>query len=503
MVLLSRPWNLFNSNSFPNFKLLNVATNTSKSSYWNPVGPLNHAPQTNFDATSKTIKELFETVTAKLISLFNSPTTWIFTGFGLFLLFYPNGKLIVLDAISWIPRTIAYSRIYESTAGNNYVERKDLEDQLEAAFTCTPIGHYYIVYGDKGVGKTELVTHAAIYNKNKKPSFYDKLNNLFLWNTDSAYRYGVIKIKVHPGQQYSDVFANLLSRLYLPFALLNIDLLEFHMKSVHWWWPSMYPTIIFDVERGKVEEQKTPSINAVRSLAKDLAHTCRCIIVLSEANAVLDAGDDRHREEFIFVDEFSIEEAKTFLKKRNCIVPDVELSASDFAAYKLLKDEKLKSQVETEKENFDASTSQVETKGEEESKSENTTTIVNGMDYLFYNIGTSPASLVSFVDKISKGMAVTTFVNLQIEDAKKCLEAFPLPTILQALKDHHPEGVRPGYFKKLKEEGIALASPESVGQIMKKKLNPLIYRQELNLYQLLSTSHKTALRTYDPLPIPS
>jgi hypothetical protein len=256
-----------------------------------PVDPLNDAAQ-EFN-----------------LSLFNDPATWIVTLGGLFLFFYPNRKLIVLDAISWIPRTIADSRIIDSNAGNNYVERKDLENQLEEAFTDTPIGNYYIVYGNEGVGKTEIVTHAAISDKTKKPSFYEKLTNLFISNTDHASRYGVIKIKVHPGQQYSDVFANLLSKLEKPFTHLNIDLLEAQMKSVNWWWPSIYPTIIFDVERGRVEEQKTASVNAVRTLAKDLAHSCRCIIVLSEAHAILEAGEDTAREKFIFVDEFSRDEA--------------------------------------------------------------------------------------------------------------------------------------------------------------------------------------------------
>jgi hypothetical protein len=35
------------------------------------------------------------------------------------------------------------------------------------------------------------------------------------------------------------------------------------------------------------------------------------------------------------------------------------------------------------------------------------------------------------------------------------LKAFPLKTLLQALKDH-PEGVDPGYFNNLKEEGVDL-----------------------------------------------
>ena len=46
--------------------------------------------------------------------------------------------MIVLDAIIWVPRTIAYSRIEESTGGKNYISRSKLETEFEEAFTLTP-----------------------------------------------------------------------------------------------------------------------------------------------------------------------------------------------------------------------------------------------------------------------------------------------------------------------------------------------------------------------------
>mmetsp|Transcript_7354 Transcript_7354/g.7758 ORF Transcript_7354/g.7758 Transcript_7354/m.7758 type:complete len:513 (-) Transcript_7354:141-1679(-) len=512
MVLLSRPvfssWNLFNSNSFPNFKILHVAT---KSSSWNPFGPSNDAAQefkdkanesmTKFDATSKMIKEFVETVTKKLISLFNYPATWIVTlsCFGLFLFFYPKGKLIALDAISWIPRTISYSRITDSTAGNNYVERKDLEDQLERAFTRIPDGRYSIVYGNKGVGKTELVTHVAIYDKNKTPSIYDKFISYsnFIFNPKYAYRYGVVRIEVTSIQNIEAVFSDLLSKLHVRFLFLNVTELVSQIEKVYNR-SGVYPTIIFDVERGE-QDKPTGILNGVRSLVKHLATVCRCIIVLSEANSVLELGGDSSRENFILIGELSENEAKDYLVKRDCKVPDVKLNSDeDLSKYVFPKIEESNSQVNNSTESNSNSNSTVEME-------------VDGMDFVFKNVGTKPADLVNLVKVVNAAKAVSNdnpvkdFVDYILTQATKHLVAFPLQTILQALKDH-PDGVNPEYFNNLKEEGVDLTNPVAVGKIMKEKLNPLIYHQYLKQYQLISTAHKTALKSYkpiNPLPIPT
>jgi hypothetical protein len=88
---------------------------------------------------------------------------------------------------------------------------------------------------------------------------------------------------------------------------------------------NIYPTIIFDVERSGQESQDVV-LNVVRSFSKSLAHTCRCIIILSEANnAVLQFGNDVSREKFIFVDEFCLLEAKRYLQKQNYPMTDDEL----------------------------------------------------------------------------------------------------------------------------------------------------------------------------------
>lgn len=61
---------------------------------------------------------------------------------------------------------------------------------------------------------------------------------------------------------------------------MNIKLLITAVKK-----SGITPTIIFDVERSVSRDDDILGI--VRGLSKDLALYCRCILVLSEANAVL------------------------------------------------------------------------------------------------------------------------------------------------------------------------------------------------------------------------
>ena len=66
----------------------------------------------------------------------------------------------------------------------------------------------------------------------------------------------------------------------------------------------LVPTIIFDLERASSSDRPAV-LQYIRSLAKAIIHYCRCIIVLSEANAVLEFGKEHRREKFIFIDEMT------------------------------------------------------------------------------------------------------------------------------------------------------------------------------------------------------
>jgi hypothetical protein len=235
--------------------------------------------------------------------------------------------------------------------------------------------------------------------------------------------------------------------LHLGEIDLNPNQLEAEMEKVHKKY-GIYPVIIFEVERGGTVADRNV-MNNVRSVAKELAHLCNVLIVISESNAILHFGKDLDREEYIFVDELSIPEATAYLKKH---LP--EMTAEEM---------KMK---------------------------------------VFDQIGTNPANLHNLMMSFKqKGIPVETFVNGSLHNARKSLSSFPLQRILKALKDlpDPGDGVDPEVFENQQEIGVALNNAEAVGAVSKMATaNPILYRMDTGKYHLLSTAHKTALRTYDP-----
>jgi hypothetical protein len=66
-----------------------------------------------------------------------------------------------------------------------------------------------------------------------------------------------------------------------------------------------------------------------------------------------------------------------------------------------------------------------------------------------------------------------------------------------ALKEN-PDEVSPEYFMNLKNEGVDLSNPRAVGTAMKGS-NAIVYRIERRVYALMSTQHRTAMKTYIPI----
>ena len=81
-----------------------------------------------------------------------------------------------------------------------------------------------------------------------------------------------------------------------------------------------------------------------------------------------------------------------------------------------------------------------------------------------------------------------------LSDAAQDLHDFPLKPILKALQDR-PEGVSTDYFNDSKCEGVNLSNAKAVGEIMKLS-NCILYRIEHKEYQLQTTAHKTAIKSY-------
>ncbi len=200
------------------------------------------------------------------------------------------------------------------------------------------------------------------------------------------------------------------------------------------------PTIIFDVERVISKNIDDPVLGAVRSLSKALAPYCRCIIVLAESNAVLQFGKDK-REEFIYVGEMERDEAREMLQKLKT---------------NLTEDE---------------------------------------MDFVFSQIGTSPIDLLNLAERVSSTYSVKDYVRDVLFSAENDLVQFYHKPILEALKSH-PDGVSPKYFNREMSEGVNLSVPQDVGIAMKAS-NAIVYRIESGKYMLMSTAHRTALKSYE------
>ena len=299
-----------------------------------------------------------------------------------------------------------------------FVSRDYLEPQIKYILSRTkPIGKYFIVYGAKGEGKSMILDYSVKGHT------------------------GVAKIFVTSANTKDDIIKSLAKLCDTDDD--NVDINDFVTAlSKGSLGNNKMLTIVFEIERGGALDQVS-GVQAVRSLAKSFATVANCIIILSEATAVLEFGKDSAREEFIFVPGFSDIEARDYLKKLKLVVDDTEIS------------------------------------------------------YIFENIGTSPAMLRDMEDKINnEGWTVEDYVENKLAEARTELIAFSLKPILAALKENL-DGVNPEFSKNIKYEGVDLSDPRAVGLKMKDS-NAIIYRIEKRQYQLISKAHEIALKSYMP-----
>ena len=298
-----------------------------------------------------------------------------------------------------------------------YVERPELLKQISDIFDRKESNEqYFIMYGAKGVGKSTIAERAA---KGRK---------------------GVMMIRMTTASSRNDVMLELTEVLKVrelkPKTTDFISALNKAKSS-----DGTLPTIIVEIE---IENRldKSSGIKAIRGVAKDLSAVCNFLIILSEANAVLEFGNDMDREKFIYVGELTEPEAREYISKLK-----MELSEKD---------------------------------------------IKHVMD----NVGTNPATIRSMEDCVCRGQSIQDFVVMKLTGAKMNLVAFPHKAILKALKEH-PEGVSPEYFNNMKNEGIDLSDPVAVGNAMKLS-NAIMYRIEEQKYMIITRCHQTALKTYKP-----
>jgi hypothetical protein len=187
-----------------------------------------------------------------------------------------------IDVKERVFRAISKFKITESIS-KNYVRREELEVLMEEAFSAKSYGLYNIVHGPKGVGKSKLVDHVAM----GKPA--------------------VIKISVISTNSQDDLIEQITTILLNRPEILDIESFIYAIEKC-----TCIPTFIFDVERGsQISPRRT--LEAVKSLSKALAPFCRVIIILEEANAVLQFGNDTGHEKFIYVGETRRSEAKQLI----------------------------------------------------------------------------------------------------------------------------------------------------------------------------------------------
>lgn len=373
-------------------------------------------------------KEWTSTLKGTALTVFTTVAT-----IGTVLAYYPITKEAVRDidsALRYFSYAIATKKLainpMGSIATGTYVERPELEKKL-ADFLKEPrlAGRYFVLFGPKGAGKSTVVQKVL----------QDRKGVILLSASNVSTKDSIIDSLSHAVIGYAGVIKNP-NDFFMPLATSTVP-----------------PVIVFEVDRGGSDDY-TKGIEAVRSLAKMYAPACHCIVVLSEAGAVLQFNKDKTRAIFECVDDLTVPQAKTMLKNmlRKVNLPEID----------------------------DAK-----------------------MEYIFSAVGANPQLLSELVAdlKFGKFKSVEEYVERKLKDARIALENYPHQAILKALKEH-PEGVPPTYFWGQTSGGIELNKPIAVVARDETNIqeNIILYRMDLpeKVYQLQSQAYRTALQDYEP-----
>ena len=302
---------------------------------------------------------------------------------------------------------------------SDYIPRLDIEKQISHVFEKRSLksGTFFVMYGPKGAGKSSSVARAL------------------------GDKEGVIKLLITQGDTTSSILENIVELCGLKPSKtpkVRLDDLSYVLRSAAKRRKGHPVTVVFEVERGCSSPEV---LSLVRQVSKHFALDANVLIILSEANAVLGFGDDQ-RQEFIWVNEMSHDEALEYVKKR---VPSI--SAEDFNRF---------------------------------------------VD----NIGTLPLSLSRLCDALLGGQKMDDFIRRALASAKVDLVAFLHQPILTALKKS-PKNVGIESFSGVEHKGIPLSEPKLVAPAMKLR-NAIVFDFEEGQYKLFSKAHQTALKTYDP-----
>ena len=300
----------------------------------------------------------------------------------------------------------------------NYVTRPLLEKEIQNVYSqkaSEKVGEYTIVVGPKGAGKSFVVARAL------------------------GDKEGVIHILVSQVDTPASFLGALLESCgktvdeYKPLGLKI--LVEVFRKAANET-RGVPVTLVLEVERGRSSPEV---LDSVKCIAKQLAVAANVIVILSEANAGLILGGD-DRQQFIWVDEMTNEEAETYARK---IYPNVSVA---------------------------------------------------DLELLFENIGKLPLKIALYMKALKKGTSAAELVKQAVASALDDLKCFLHQPIIHKLKVS-PDGVLASTFSGIEHKGVNLAEPRQVAVAMKDR-NAIVYHLPSREYRFATTAHRISVALF-------
>jgi hypothetical protein len=197
------------------------------------------------------------------------------------------------DIVFPLKSVIEVSTISRTTTNESvYISRPFLENVVASFSNNSPDMQYLVLYGPRGFGKSSVVEHTL--NK----------------------RLGVINIRCVEGPTPESFLPNIFQviagqKSSTESRVSRDDLVTTLLEA-----RSMLPrrVIIFDISSSIVPvAMRTSAVKVVSDIAKDISNYVPCIVILSEANAVVEF-QDRSRIQYQLVEEMTENEAIAVLK---------------------------------------------------------------------------------------------------------------------------------------------------------------------------------------------
>ena len=184
----------------------------------------------------------------------------------------------------------------------NYISRPALESKIQKVYdTRKKSDAYTVLVGVKGSGKSSAVAHVL----SNKPGL------LYISVSESDTSSSLLQKLLAISGERCDENINILD-VNILYPVLNQAAKDMGGRRV---------TVVLEIERGA---DSNSVLYMAKSAAKKLAVASNVIIILSEANDGLMFGDDL-RQEFIWVDGMTEDEATSYAKKEFTAISESDL----------------------------------------------------------------------------------------------------------------------------------------------------------------------------------